>query len=281
MKNKYKIIISLIFGVLVLGNAYIYAQTSSIQDDCAMDINTTKIAPSSSIEDYGIVNYSDLLYIYNTLRQNCDSEDADTPIASHSYIELLYTTIIKDKFLLDIKEDSYKTSTPIIADPLWQARYDKKIQYYQNNKWLNPEIIKEDFDNLWKFGEYNYDIDNNTCEYSWDSDKWLYDKLYNTCAMVKCMRDKITLPNQNATIIKTDYSLCNLYVDEVMSSELNRMTDLVINYAAKMTNMNFDSYANKYFWSKMDKINAVNQKMDWFIKWLIKKITDFTHSCMW
>lgn len=280
-KYIYKIISSfVIFGLLFFQGPKVFAQ-SDLQDDCAIDINTTKIAPSANIKDFGIINYSDLLYIYNDLKKSCEWTENNDNINSHSYIEHIYTSVVQNKFLLDINTDAAKLDTAIVANPIAKKRYDKKIDYYSWNKWLNPEIIKEDFDDLWKFGSYTDAVDPDTCIYKWDFSKWLYDKMYNLCTMAYCIRWKITTKNQNNTAIKADYDWCKDYVDSVMATELDRVTDLVINYSAKMTNNNFDTYINKYYGSQLDKLKAVNQEMDWFINWLLKKITDFTHSCMW
>ena len=255
-----------------------FAQNANTENDCAISIEN--ITPSSAIENFGIINNNDILAIYNNLQKICKWNQNQDWYNETSYMIQMYKSIIKDKFLLANIDYSITENSNIISDPIAKKRYDKKIEYYKNNEWLNPEQIKWDFDDLRKYGIYTNAVNPDTCIYKPDKTKWLYDKLYNTCDMAYCMRTKIITNNMDSNIINAEYESCKLYIDNIVYDQLFWMNHIIIEYSAKMTNNNFDTYINKYIWFRMANMQILQDKVDSLMNFLLKKITSFTKNCM-
>ena len=258
-----------------------FAQNTNTENDCAIDIWTTAIVPDSKITDYWIVTNNDILVVYNNLQKICKwNQNQDWP-TEKSYIIQMYKSVIKDKFMLANTDYVTNPNSPITADINAKKRYDLKIKYYKDNKWLNPEQLKSDFNDIRKYWIYNNNINPDSCVYKADSTKWLYDKIYNLCDMISCMRGKIKTTYTDSNIIESDNRSCKVYVDSIISKELDREQDIITKYATRMTNSNLDTYINKYIWFRMTNMQEVIDKIDWYINFLLKKITKFTKNCMW
>lgn len=259
----------------------IFAQNTNTENDCSIDIWTTSIVPNSKIQDYWIINNNDILAIYNNLQKICEwNQNQESWPTEKSYTIQMYKNTIKDKFLLWNNDYTTEIQSPITPDLLAQKRYDKKISYYKDNKWQNPELLKSEFNEIRKYWIYTYSINPGNCTYSWDKTKWIYDKLYNLCDMTKCMRDKIVVKNTDANVLASEYTYCKAYVDDIINNELDRVQEMITKYSTKMTNSNFDTYINKYIWFRMTNVQIVQDKIDWYMNFLLKKITKFTKNCM-
>ena len=253
-----------------------FAQNANTENDCAISINN--ITPSSTIQDFGIITSNDILYIYNNLQKVCKWNQNQNWYSDNSYILQMYKTIVKDKFLLANTDYTISFDTPIVSDIWAKKRYDTKISYYKENKWLNPLQIKWDFDDIRKYWIYTNAINSDTCVYKSDNTKWLYNKLYNTCDMTYCMRAKIITKDMDSNIINSEYESCKSYIDQIINEELTRTQQMIIKYSTKITNDNLDTYINKYIWFKMINLQILQDKLDWLVNFLFKKIT-FTKDC--
>lgn len=278
--TKYIYIIGIFW--LYIFSSITYAQTSNNTDDCAADIRSNVITPDSKITDYGIITSSDILSMYNDFKAVCNGTVSRWEYLDKSYMVNMYKHIFKEKLLIWLSDYNIQKDTNIIQ-PHTQAnkRYNKKIAYYTEDVWISSEIIKADFNEMRQIWKYTDAINQDNCTYmTWKWWSWLYNIAMNVCSMSSCLRSKLWLNNQNADRITSERINCEEYTNKLIQQELENVQWLAIKYQSKLLNENFDTYANDYFGFRVTNVEKTYMKIDWYMNWLLKKITELTNQCM-